>query len=164
MSKFNLQSIRAESDALRVKNSQRSTELRAGAFRSGRQVGKSYPRPHVGSGQVWCCRCNCAADVEETCAHSAGDPGKSRLYIHARCHGEVANILFRFSQWHDFGFAEGKRVEVFGPDNALPEPPRELKAVKIVTPQPKKPQLLLTDRQPISPTPTNDSQTNVDTP
>lgn len=85
--------------------------------KGARQVGKYYARPTLAYGDVWCERCQAACDFDDSAAHNAADPGRSRLYIQASCHGEKVNILMTFKQWGD---NEGKKIVAFYGD-ALPE-------------------------------------------
>ncbi len=85
---------------------------------SKQQLGKYYSRPQPGYGDIWCNCCQKPADFAHTCAHSAGNPARSRLYIQASCHGETADILMNFQQWHE---NEGKKIIAFE-GVALPEP------------------------------------------
>lgn len=85
--------------------------------KGGRQVGKHYERPRLKYGDVWCCRCQKPCDFEDSAAHNAASPGRSRLYIQVKCHGETANILMTFQQWGD---NQGKRIDAFE-GVALPE-------------------------------------------
>lgn len=93
-------------------------QRRLAAFKKGgRQVGTYYERPRVKWGDIWCKRCGKACDFEDSAAHNARDPGRSRLYIQVKCHGETANILMTFKEWGD---NQGKRIDAFL-DCALPE-------------------------------------------
>lgn len=104
----------------------------------GRALGKYVARPCIVFGMVWCKRCQKPCDFEESCGHNAANPGRSRMYIRAECHGETVDVLMTFQQWAD---NEGKLIEVFD-DFALPEPP--------IAPMtlPKSMPLLLMDREP----------------
>jgi len=83
-----------------------------------RYLGTYYTRPELKWGDVWCNRCNKPCDFAETAAHNNANPGRSRMYIHAACHGEEIDILMTFQQWAD---SKQKRIVAFE-SVALPEP------------------------------------------
>lgn len=108
-----------------------------------RELGKHYSRPFFKAGQLWCDVCGKPVqDTVDFCANSAGDPGKSRFYIVAHCHGECAEMIFRFRDWHEHGYEGGKRITVFEKGVSLPEPPAPAPMVI------QSHQLMLMDRQP----------------